>query len=106
MISNTLGVSSGFCISARIARSAPLGAIGDPPASRSPGRVAGRVYGTLGESGPARLLAWSALSDRATPPGASELQLLRMFGDAVYRRVGEEARAAGRRTPPRDEADF
>lgn len=85
-----------------------LRAISDPSRATSPEAVLDRVFETLGESGHARLLAWAALSDRA-PRGARsepEQQLLRVLADAVHRRLAEEARAAGGRTPPREEADF
>jgi len=87
-----------------------LRAITDPSRGASPEAVLDRVFETLGESGHARLLAWSALSERA--PGAeradppAEQQLLRVLGDAVHRRLAEEARAAGGRAPRREEADF
>jgi hypothetical protein len=67
------------------------------------------VFETLGESGHARLLAWSALGDFApqrTRGVVPQEQVLRVLADAVHRRLGDEARATGARTPPREEADF
>lgn len=85
-------------------------AISDPQRSPTTEAVLDRVFETLGESGHARLLAWSALTDLPPerPRGAThpQEQVLRMFADAVQRRFGEEAREAGGRTPPREEADF
>ena len=84
-------------------------AISDPDRATSPEAVLDRVFATLGESGHARLLAWSALGDfapqraRGTVP---QEEVLRVLADAVHRRLGDEARAAGARTPPREEADF
>lgn len=83
-----------------------LRAIDDPRRSASPEAVLDRVYETLGESGHARLLAWSALSDRNPTPSAGEQQTLRVLTDAVHRRLVEEAHAAGGRPPAREEADF
>lgn len=84
-------------------------AISDPNRGASPEAVLDRVFETLGESGHARLLAWSALTDfephRARTAHPQE-QVLRMLADAVHRRFGEEARESGGRTPPREEADF
>jgi AcrR family transcriptional regulator len=85
-------------------------AISDPQRSTTPEAVLDRVFETLGESGHARLLAWSALTE-VTPDrrrGATHPQeeALRMFADAVHRRLGEEAREVGVRTPPREDADF
>lgn len=84
-------------------------AISDPDRATSPEAVLDRVFATLGESGHARLLAWSALGDFApqrTRGAVPQEQVLRVLADAVHRRLGEEARAAGSRTPPREEADF
>jgi len=85
-------------------------AISDPGRGTSPEAVLDRVFETLGESGHARLLAWAALTDRAPQRarGAAhpQEQVLRMFADAVHRRVGEEARQAGGRAPAREDADF
>src|SRR5690606_7949488 len=86
-----------------------LRAISDPSRSTAPEAVLDRVFETLGESGHARLLAWAALSER-TPRTRSEpppqQQTLRMLGDAVHRRLVEEAKASGARPPAREEADF
>src|SRR5215468_5138960 len=79
-----LGRSAMGALSADVLR-----AISDPGRSTTTEAVLDRVFATLGESGHARLLAWAALSDRA--PVASEPQLMRMLGDAVQRRLGEEA---------------
>lgn len=84
-------------------------AISDPDRGTSPEAVLDRVFATLGESGHARLLAWSALGDFTPqrPRGAvPQEEVLRVLADAVHRRRGDEARAAGGRTPPREEADF
>ena len=84
-------------------------AISDPDRGTAPEAVLDRVFATLGESGHARLLAWSALGDFAPQRARGVVpqeQVLRVLADAVHRRLGNEARAAGRRTPPREEADF
>jgi AcrR family transcriptional regulator len=84
-------------------------AISEPDRGTTPEAVLDRVFETLGESGHARLLAWAALTDRSPrrPRGEHPQQeTLRMFADAVHRRLGEEARAAGGRAPRREEADF
>jgi AcrR family transcriptional regulator len=84
-------------------------AISEPDRGTTPEAVLDRVFETLGESGHARLLAWAALTDGAQRRGRSEhpqQQTLRMLADAMHRRLGEEARAAGGRTPRREEADF
>ncbi|MEW6269629.1 MAG: helix-turn-helix domain-containing protein [Thermodesulfobacteriota bacterium] len=87
-----------------------LRAISDPSRGTTPEAVLDRVFETLGGSGHARLLAWAALSDRApaSPRGDTPRpqQLLRVLGDAVHRRMLDEARAAGGRAPAREEADF
>lgn len=85
-------------------------AISDPDRATSPEAVLDRVFETLGESGHARLLAWAALADLAPERPRTSIQpqeqVLRVLADVVHRRVGEEARQAGGRTPPREEADF
>src|SRR5688572_14551375 len=83
-------------------------AISDPDRSTSPDAVLDRVFETLGESGHARLLAWAALTERAPRRRAEHPQqeILRMIADAVYKRLGDEAREAGGRAPAREEADF
>ena len=83
-----------------------LRAISDPDRGASPEEVLERVFETLGESGHARLLAWTALSERTPLPRTGEPQLLRTLADVVHRRLGEEARVAGVRAPAREEADF
>ena len=84
-------------------------AISDPDRATSPEAVLDRVFETLGESGHARLLAWSALTDFAPQRARSTVpqeQVMRILADVVHRRLAEEARAAGGRTPPHEEADF
>ena len=84
-------------------------AISEPDRGTTPEAVLDRVFETLGESGHARLLAWAALSDGSPRRSRSEhpqQETLRMFADAVHKRLGEEARAAGGRVPKREEADF
>ena len=83
-----------------------LRAITDPRRGTSSEAVLERVYETLGESGHARLLAWAALTDRAEEETDAGPPLLRVLGDALQRRVAEEARTAGVRPPAREEADF
>lgn len=99
-----LGRSAMSALNADIMR-----AISDPDRGTSPEAVLDRVFETLGESGHARLLAWSALGDFAPQRSRGALpqeQVLRVLADAVHRRLGEEARATGARTPQREEADF
>ncbi|MBY0274357.1 TetR/AcrR family transcriptional regulator [Candidatus Binatia bacterium] len=99
-----LGRSAMSALNADIMR-----AISDPGRGTSPEAVLDRVFETLGESGHARLLAWSALGDFApqrTRGVVPQEQVLRVLADAVHRRLGDEARATGARTPPREEADF
>lgn len=84
-------------------------AISDPARGAGPEAVLDRVFETLGESGHARLLAWAALSEREprrTRADHPQQEILRMLADAVHKRLGEEARAAGGRAPAREEADF
>lgn len=99
-----LGRSAMSALNADIMR-----AISDPDRGTSPEAVLDRVFETLGESGHARLLAWSALGDfapRRSREALPQEQVLRVLADAVHRRLGDEARATGARTPPREEADF
>lgn len=79
-------------------------AIGAP----QPGTVAvlDRIFETLGESGHARLLAWTAMSQRTPRSDAGEPASLRALADAVYRRLATEAAAAGRTPPPREDVIF
>jgi len=84
-------------------------AISDPDRGTSPEAVLDRVFATLGESGHARLLAWSALGDFAPQRARGTVphqDVLRVLADTVHRRLADEVRAAGSRTPPREEADF
>lgn len=84
-------------------------ALADPERATSPEAVLERVFETLGESGHGRLLAWSALADlapRRARSAAPQDEFLRLFADVVHRRMHDEARCAGVRTPPREEADF
>lgn len=86
-----------------------LRAISEPDRGTTPEEVLERVFETLGESGHARLLAWSALSARGARRARREhpqQETLRILGDAFQRRLAEEARAAGGRAPRREDTDF
>ncbi len=66
--------------------------------------VLDRIFETLGESGHARLLAWTAMTARA--PRGDEPASLRLLADAVQRRLAADAVAAGRAAPPRERIGF
>jgi AcrR family transcriptional regulator len=96
-----------------LARSA-IGALNDdilralttPHAGTSAAAVLDRIFETLGESGHARLLAWTALSERAPRPETGEAPTLRVLADSLQRRLADETRAAGGAPPTREDSEF
>jgi AcrR family transcriptional regulator len=68
--------------------------------------VLDRIFETLGESGHARLLAWTAMSERTPRREAGAPPSLRMLTDALHRRLITDAEAAGHTPPPRDDVVF
>jgi len=83
-----------------------LRAISDPAAGATPAQILDRIHGTLGDSGHARLMAWYVLSGYPLPPRDEDEHLLRALADALFARVAESARLAGRTPPRREEIDF
>lgn len=68
--------------------------------------VLDRIFETLGESGHARLLAWTAMSERTPRSDASAPQSLLVLSDALQRRLNADAQAEGRTPPPREKIVF
>ncbi|MDX2166250.1 MAG: helix-turn-helix domain-containing protein [Deltaproteobacteria bacterium] len=94
-----------------LARSA-IGALNDDilhaitaPQPGTTAAVLDRIFETLGESGHARLLAWTAMSER-TPRSDGAPPSLRMLTDALHRRLTADAEAERRPAPARDEVVF
>jgi AcrR family transcriptional regulator len=84
-----------------------LRAIADPQRATAPQALLERIFATLGESGHARLLAWSALTPHASAEDdGDEHQLLRRFAEAMRRRLGEDARRGGGTAPAHEEIVF
>jgi AcrR family transcriptional regulator len=83
-----------------------LRALTTPHAGTSAAAVLDRIFETLGESGHARLLAWTALSERAPSPDGAEPPTLRVLADTLQRRRAAEARARGGVPPGREDSDF
>lgn len=95
-----------------LARSA-IGALNDDilraiatPHAGAPTAVLDRVYETLGESGHARLLAWSALSEQGPREETGEPQSLQILATALQRRLASDARTSGALPPGSDDVIF
>jgi TetR/AcrR family transcriptional regulator, repressor for neighboring sulfatase len=68
--------------------------------------VLDRIFETLGESGHARLLAWTAMSERTPRADGNAPPSLRMLTDALQRRLTADAQATGQTPPTRDDTVF
>ncbi|MEO8606111.1 MAG: TetR/AcrR family transcriptional regulator [bacterium] len=83
-----------------------LRALSTPQPGASAAAVLDRIFETLGESGHARLLAWSSLAERAPRGDTGEPQSLQILAEALQRRLGADAKAAGRPVPQREDTVF
>ncbi len=68
--------------------------------------VLDRIFETLGESGHARLLAWTAMSERTPRADGDAVPSLRILTDALQRRLTADAQAAGQTPATRDDTVF
>jgi AcrR family transcriptional regulator len=68
--------------------------------------VLDRIFETLGESGHARLLAWTAMSERTPHSDSGTPRSLLVLSDALQRRLNADAQAEGRTPPSREKIVF